>query len=118
MKWPPNKAWTSTFKRGGYRHFVAINYGGKSKDRWVNLVSVIDGNVRIKVSWKEIRDTSQWISGWEQLSREESMSNDINLETFNQHNSIEDEPCLHPSEDSGLVIPSDLVEIRPWFDNK
>ena len=24
--WPPNKAWTSTRLRVGYRHFVAINY--------------------------------------------------------------------------------------------
>ena len=42
MRWPPNKAWTSAYLMKGYRHFVAVNYGGSGKSRWVNLVAVLD----------------------------------------------------------------------------
>ena len=55
--WPPNKAWTSTKLIVGYRHFVAINYGGKSRNRWVQLVSVLDGRARLKLAWKVYEGT-------------------------------------------------------------
>ena len=59
MEWPPNKAWTSTTLRQGFRHFVAINYGGTDKDRWVSLVSVLDANSRFRVSWDEMKDVTK-----------------------------------------------------------
>ena len=112
MRWPPNKAWTSTSLRVGYRHFVAINYGGKGSGRWVNLVSVLDGNSRLKVFWKEMKDPSLWQSGWLQLPKEESFQAFDNTFSSDLSNT---EVCLHPSEDSGLILPSDESIIRPWF---
>ncbi len=114
MHWPPNKAWTSCNLRNGFRHFVAINYGGKGPDRWVGLVSVLDGNSRFRVLWDELKDSKMWTSGWLKLSREEANPNrDRNIANKSITNDISN-TCLHPSDDSGLLIPNCSDEIRPW----
>ena len=103
MTWPPVKAWTSIIKRKGYNHFVAVNYGGILGRRWVCLVSVLDGGITLKVSWSDLQDISQWRSGWDELiDADESFEED----TLG---------CKHPSFDSGLSIPLDSENIRPWF---
>ena len=115
MQWPPNKAWTSTTLRVGFRHFVAINYGGKGVERWVQLVSVLEGKARLKVLWKELKDNSKWKTGWLQLPRDEA-----NPENYCQELITEDElkkTCLHPSKDSGLTIPYHREDNRPWFED-
>ena len=108
MNWPPNKAWTSTTSRLGFRHFVAINYGGKGVDRWVHLVSVLDGTARLRVPWQEMKDLSQWSSGWQKLPKSEASPTNSNLIS-----QLADDPlsnaCLHPSED---------LQIRPWFSDE
>lgn len=118
MRWPPIKSFTSKDKRYGFRHFVAINYGGKGAKRWVNLVSVLDGNVRFTILWKELRDPSIWSSGWESLPRDESNPPCEQENTsLNESKTNLDQSCLHPSLDSGLYIPSHPINLRHWFDN-
>ena len=70
MRWPPNKAWTSSKKREGYRHFEVKSYGGKGEDRWIELFPVNDPNIQIKVTWSELKTFSKWTSGWLQLPKE------------------------------------------------
>ena len=111
MRWPPNKAWTSFSLREGFRHFVAINYGGKGQSRWVNLVAVLDSRSSFRVSWEEMQDTSKWNSGWEQLSRDESNPSHERADdnTFKTNGMPQNENiCLHPSKDSGFLIPSEI----------
>ena len=114
MSWPPVKSWTSTSKINGFKHFVAINYGGKGNQRWVNLVSVLDGRTIIKVLWHEIKDSSRWISGWEQLPREDSLPSLVEPIKFNDLKKEDFLSYLSPSDDSGLLIPSNNYGIRPW----
>ena len=64
MIWPPVKAWTSNVCIDGQLYFVAINYGGKLKKRWVVLMSVLDSSVVVKVSWLQLIDPSNWRCGW------------------------------------------------------
>ncbi|WP_320676784.1 TIGR02450 family Trp-rich protein [Prochlorococcus sp. MIT 1300] len=73
MKWPPNKSWTSTTPRNGFRHFVALNYGGKGRDRWIEMVAVLDAKTTLRVSLKELKLTNKWKSGWLQLPKDESV---------------------------------------------
>ncbi len=116
MRWPPNKAWTSKLAIKGYRHFVAINYGGKSQERWISLVAVLDGNAKIRVLWEELKDSSIWESGWAQLPKDEAMSCDENYEFKLKAKDLSESVCLHPSEDSGLRVPIETSKVRPWFD--
>ena len=109
MQWPPIKSWTSRSSRKGFRHFVAINYGGTGEKRWVLFVAVLDGKCRFLVKWRELNDSSQWISGWLKLSREEA--NPLSKDRA-EHDATQ--VCLHASQDSGLLIPSGEPKIRPW----
>ena len=59
MNWPPNKAWTSESSINGFHHFVAFNYGGNGNNRWVNMVSVLDGNVCFRIAWPELTNDSK-----------------------------------------------------------
>ena len=109
MIWPPAKAWTSKFEIAGQVHFVAINYFEDSQEKWVVLMSVIDSNLVIKVSWSQLIDSSNWLPGWDEISNIESseLCNKGNFKAI-------DFPS--PSADSGLTIPISKNTIRPWFD--
>ena len=110
MIWPPVKALTSNESINGQSHFVAINYGGKGPQRWVNLVSVLDGKSRLRVLWNELNNPSLWNSGWLQIPDEEIITDQDSISKLNEDVS---DICLHPSNDSGLKIPSNSE--RPWF---
>ncbi len=70
MRWPPNKAWTSSKSIEGYRHFEVIEYGGKGDDRWVTLVAILDREIKMKIDWNELKTYSKWSIGWMQLDEE------------------------------------------------
>tara|TARA_Y100001968_G_scaffold263884_1_gene252604 strand:+ start:3380 stop:3727 length:348 start_codon:yes stop_codon:yes gene_type:complete len=115
MKWPPVKAWTKSEIQNQYRYFVAINYGGEGDNRWVNLVSVLNGEVRMRVSWKQINNKSDWNAGWIYLEGKVNSKNLVirekNIALIQSAKSV----CLHPSKDSGLCIPSKTDSPRAWF---
>ena len=108
MVWPPVKAWTSKLIINGQRHFIAINYGGKLSDRWVILISVLDGNVVVKVPWKKLCDKTNWNSGWH-LDYSKSSAKVYDKKMYINNSFI------YPSSDSGLSIPITKGIIRPWF---
>ncbi len=114
MRWPPVKSWTSSCSREGFRHFVAINYGGVRTKRWVSLVAVLDGNSRLIVPWSEMKDTSKWNSGWLKLSRNESNPPLISPLNKRIPEVNSQQGCLHPSKDSGLLASSEKGSVRPW----
>ena len=111
MIWPPVKAWTSKFYIDGHVYFVAINYGGTGKEKWVILMSVLDSSVVVKVMWSILVDPSYWECGWNEH---------VYLNSSNAHNNkyeIGTSNCTHPSTDSGLTVPITKNIIRPWFVN-
>ncbi len=71
MRWPPNQAWTSSREREGYRHFQLNQFGGKGKERWVELSAVLNKDCVFRVLWTELKTYSEWTSGWLQLNEEE-----------------------------------------------
>ena len=62
MIWPPVKAWPSKRYIENQAHFVAIDYGGALKNRWVVLMSVLDASVVVKVAWSELIASFYWES--------------------------------------------------------
>ena len=111
MIWPPLKAWTSKQYIEDNRYFVAINYGGKFKDRWVILVSVLDSCVTIKVPWSQLVDPTIWQCGWVGKNQFD------HSKQVNSKNEISTTKFTYPSDDSGLTIPITQNTIRPWFIN-
>tara|TARA_Y100000589_G_scaffold266837_1_gene258151 strand:+ start:75 stop:401 length:327 start_codon:yes stop_codon:yes gene_type:complete len=108
MIWPPVKAWTSVLCIERKHHFVAINYGGESKKKWIILMSVIDSSVVVKVAWSQLVDSSKWVPGWideKNIGPSKSSSAAV----------VKRIDYTHPSIDSGLTIPITLDIVRPWF---
>ncbi len=113
LNWPPIKAWTSLYPIKGSIYFVAINYGGEEENRWVNLVCVVDGSLFFRVLFEDLNNIEFWLPGWQETVRENYLK-----EKYPAHisKSIDfNNVCLHPSDDSGLLISSDRIDCRPWF---
>ena len=70
MRWPPNKAWTSSASIQGHRHFEVIDYGGKGEERWVMLSAILEKDIQIKLTWAELKTYAKWTVGWIQLPQD------------------------------------------------
>ena len=114
--WPPRKSWTRKKPLNGFFHFVAINYGEYDKSKWVNFVSVLDGHTGLKVKWEDIQKGNLWMPGWIKV-KEKDIKNSLRDKLI-KINRIEmpkeNDWCLHPSDDSYLLIPSTDYHNRSW----
>ena len=55
--------WTSSEPRLGFRHFRVVGEGGRGRDRWVELVALLDSTKRLRLSYRDLRDPASWSSG-------------------------------------------------------
>ena len=72
VSWKPAKAWTSVLPREGRRHFRLVLQGGRGSERWVELVSLLEPQVRLRESWQQLQDKTQWESGWQPIPPDDS----------------------------------------------
>ena len=114
MDWPPVKAWTYIHKITNTRYFVAINYGCSKGFKWVNLVSVISSDLCFRVNFDQLNDQTIWQPGWINLNIELIKDQNENKILYDLSNCYAP-ACLHPSNDSGLLITDSNSKSRPWF---
>ena len=55
--------WTSSESKLGFRHFRVIGQGGRGRERWVELVAVLDPTKRLRLPLGDLRHPAQWRSG-------------------------------------------------------
>ena len=67
MIWKPALAWTSRHPIEGRRHFRVVMQGGRGSGRWVELVSVLTPEVRLRERVQDLQDRMQWQSGWQTI---------------------------------------------------
>ena len=68
--------WTSRKPINGLRHFVLVNKT-KEKNQTKNLmVSVLDVSINLNISNKELLNSEEWIEGWLNLPKSESITKD------------------------------------------
>ena len=67
MGWNLTRAWTSQAPVGRYRHFQLVLQGGRGDQRWVELAAVLNPDCRERVLWRDLKDRSRWISGWQSI---------------------------------------------------
>ena len=66
--------WTSNKTINGLRHFVLVN---KTKERGnivFLMVSVLDSEINLKVTYKELLNSGNWYEGWNSLPKHESIT--------------------------------------------
>ena len=64
--WKPALAWTSRHPIEGRRHFRG-DAGGRGSGRWVEPVSVLTPEVRLRERVQDLQDRMQWQSGWQTI---------------------------------------------------
>ncbi len=69
-----NHFWTSKHPINGLRHFVLVNKTKEQDKIYVLLVSAIDNEVFLKITYQELINSDYWEKGWLKLSKSESIS--------------------------------------------
>ena len=70
------KFWTSKKPINGLRHFVLVNEIKKKGKIIFLFVSVLDVAVNFKISFEELISGENWVEGWLNLSKMESITED------------------------------------------
>ena len=68
--------WTSKKPINGLRHFVLVN---KTKEKGKNfflMVSVLDCEINLKITYKDLLNSGNWERGWLNLNKTDSITED------------------------------------------
>ena len=68
--------WTSNEAINGLRHFVLVNKINEQDQIKFLMVSVIDVEISLKISYEELLNSEKWNEGWLNLSNSESITKD------------------------------------------
>ena len=68
--------WTSCKPINGLRHFVLLNKIKENHQIKNLMVSVLDAEINLKVSNEELINSDEWIEGWLNLPKIESITKD------------------------------------------
>ncbi len=68
--------WTSNKSINGLRHFVLVNKIREKDQIKFLMVSVIDVEISLKISYKELTNSEKWNKGWLNLSKSQSITKD------------------------------------------
>ena len=68
--------WTSNESINGLRHFVLINKINEQGQIYFLMVSVVDVEISLKISKKELLNSGNWNKGWLNLPKSEAITKD------------------------------------------
>ena len=90
--------WTSNKPIKGLRHFVLINEIKEKGNLMFWMVSVLDSEINLKITYEELINSGNWSKGWIELPNFES----ITEEYFNykSRNIEQDSDEIYINEDS------------------
>ena len=86
--------WTSNKPINGLRHFVLVNETNEKGVMIFLMVSVIDSEINLKITYDELINSGNWHKGWTNLTKIES---------------ITEEYCIHKSINKGEDIDEIFV---------
>ena len=68
--------WTSNKPIKGLRHFVLVNETREKGNIIFTMVSVLDSEINLKTTHKELIDSGNWSKGWINLPKAQSITED------------------------------------------
>ena len=68
--------WTSNKSINGLRHFVLVNKISEKDQIKFLMVSVIDVEISLEISYEELLSSQKWRKGWLNLPKSESITKD------------------------------------------
>ena len=66
--------WTSKTPINGLRHFVLVNETREKRNRIILMVSVLDSEINLKITYSELINSGNWDKGWINLPKIESVT--------------------------------------------
>ena len=70
--------WTSKKNINGLRHFVLVNESKEKEDVICLMVSVLDSEINLKITYKELINSRNWDKGWLKLPKNQSITEEYN----------------------------------------
>ena len=71
--------WTSDKPINGLRHFVLVNEKTEKGNMIFMMVSVLDSEINLKVSYEELINSGNWYVGWISLPKLESITEEYGI---------------------------------------
>ena len=68
--------WTSKKAIIGLKHFVLVNKIKEKGKKFFLMVSVVDCEINLKISYEELLNSGNWERGWLNLPKNESITQD------------------------------------------
>ena len=62
--------WTSLEKINGWSHYEVLSFYKKTKK--IELFSVCDKKIRIKINLNELKNKEKWLKGWKLIVKKDS----------------------------------------------
>ena len=81
--------WTSNKPINGLRHFVLINERKEKGNVSLIMVSVLDSEINLKITYEELINSGNWNKGWINLSKLESITEEyVRFKSLNKKEGI------------------------------
>ena len=68
--------WTSKKPINGIRHFVLVNMTKEKEKNSCLMVSVVDSEINLKITYKDLINSDNWEKGWLNLTKTDSITED------------------------------------------
>ena len=83
--------WTSTKPINGLRHFVLVNETKEKGNTSFLMVSVVDSEINIEITFEELINCGNWHKGWINLSKHQSITEEyVNYKSINKGKGIDE----------------------------
>ena len=81
--------WTSNKSINGLRHFVLVNEIKDKGNRIFLMVSVLDSEINLEITYEELTNSGTWRKGWINFPQFESITEDyVKFKSLKQKNAI------------------------------
>ena len=91
--------WTSIKPINGLRHFVLVNESREKGNIIFLMVSVLDSEINLKITYEELKNSGIWCEGWINLPKHQSITEEyVNYKCINKGKGIDEKIFIN--EDS------------------
>ena len=83
--------WTSNKTINGLRHFVLVNETKEKGNTSFLMVSVLDSEINLIITYEELINSGNWHKGWINLSKHQSITEEyFNFKSINKGEGIDE----------------------------
>jgi len=83
--------WTSNKPIKGLRHFVLVNEAKEKGNIIFLMVSVLDSEINLKITYEELINSGNWYKGWINLPKLQSITEEyVNYKSINKREGIDE----------------------------